>query len=178
MSSLQLTLVESAALSPDRYCEVVALCNAAYGEDLTELMATFGPCTHVLGSIGPDLVSHAMWVKRWLQPGASPALQTAYVEAVATHPAHQRQGYATAVMQHLAHNIPESYAIAALSPATIGIYERLGWRFWRGPLSIRLPSGACEPTPGDTVMVLQLPGRAALSLDQPLSVEWREGELW
>jgi aminoglycoside 2'-N-acetyltransferase I len=106
------------------------------------------------------------------------ALKTAYVEAVATLPAHQRNGYATRVMRRLVRSIRASYKVAALSPATTGIYTRLGWQFWRGPLSIRLPSGEHRATPEESVMVLPLPGRPALNLDQPLSAEWREGELW
>jgi aminoglycoside 2'-N-acetyltransferase I len=178
MSLLRLTIVESAALSRHHYDEVLHLCNAAYAEDLAELMATFGASTHVLGTLGPTIVSHAMWVTRWLQPDGSRPLMTAYVEAVATLPAYQGNGYATQVMQHLAERIPACYETAALSPANTSIYRRLGWQLWRGPLSIRLTSGGYAPTPDDTVMVLQLPGRKQLDLNQALSAEWREGELW
>ncbi len=171
-------MVESLALPGDRYREIVALCNAAYRQDLTELMATFGPRTHVLGIIETELVTHAMWVTRWLQVADAQPLKTAYVEAVATLPAQQRNGYATRVMQRLEQSIPAAYEAAALSPATTGIYTRLGWHFWRGPLSIRLPSGEHRATPDESVMVLPLPGRPALLLDQPLSAEWRKGELW
>jgi hypothetical protein len=35
------------------------------------------------------------------------------------------------------------------------------------------------PTPDEQVMVLRLPRTpAGLSLDAPLSAEWREGEFW
>ncbi len=176
--ALRVSLVKSSVLEAEVYGEVVQLCNAAYGEDLSGLMATFGAGTHVLAAVGQEVVSHAMWVTRWLQPAGSRPLETAYVEVVATHPAYQRRGYATQVMQRLAACIPARYELAALCPATNGLYQRLGWRFWRGPLSIRLPSGELQPTPDEAVMVLALPGRPLPDLDRPLSAEWREGELW
>jgi predicted acetyltransferase len=178
VSLLQLSTVESATISGDLYREILSLCNAAYREDLTELFATFGSCTHVIGIADARLVSHAMWVTRWLQPGGSRRLKTAYIEAVATLPGNQGNGYATQVMRFVAANIPRCYELAALSPATTSIYARLGWRFWTGPLSIRMPSGSDERTPDERVMVLELPGRTKLHLDESLSAEWREGELW
>ena len=120
--------------------------------------------------------SHACWLARRLQPGTHRPLRTAYVEAVATDPYHQRKGYATVVMRRLATAI-SGYELGALSPATASLYERLGWRKWRGALSIRTDTGPFA-TPEEEVMVLRLPGSPQLYLDGPLSAEWRQGELW
>jgi hypothetical protein len=57
------------------------------------------------------------------------------------------------------------------------MYARLGWEFWRGPLFIRR-AGRLIPTPDEEVMILRLPKTPPLDLEAPLSVEWREGELW
>lgn len=176
--NLEYAVIPSGSRSASLESEILGLCNLAYGEDLADLFNTFGAAVHVLGRIRGRLVSHAMWVTRWLQPGSGQPLETAYVEFVATHPAFQRHGYATAVMQRLIKEVPESYRLAALCPATSGIYERLGWHFWRGPLIIRMPSGPPRATPEERVMVRELPGRPALDLDAPLSAEWRAGELW
>ena len=178
MARLQLRVVPSTSKSTDLFREILALCNLAYGEDLTELFDTFESPTHVIGLIDDRLVSHAMWVTRWLRAGSSRPLKTAYIEAVATLPAVQGNGYASEVMRYLAAHIPGSYELAALSPAETSLYARLGWCFWRGPLSIRMPSGLEERTPDEQVMVLELPGRAKLNLNDSLSAEWREGELW
>ena len=67
--------------------------------------------------------------------------------------------------------------LAALSPATEGLYARLGWRFWRGPLSIRTETGLI-PTPDEQVMFLRLPKTPPLDDTLPLSAEWRPGEVW
>ncbi len=163
-------------LAPDLKVAVLALCNRAYDEDLAPLFATFANPTHVLGFLGEALVSHAMWVTRWLQPGNSPHLRTAYVEMVATEPDQQRRGFATAVMRHLASAISE-YDLGALCPAEPALYSRLDWDFWRGPLFIR--SGeVLLATPQERIMFLRLENTPLLDPDQALSAEWREGELW
>lgn len=175
---LHLRVVTSETIPAACLEEILSLCHAAYGEDLTDLFGTSGAATHVLGSVGDRIVSHAMWITRWLQCAGAQPLGTAYVEAVATLPAYQGRGHATAVMQCLAAGIPASYELSALSPAETSLYARLGWQCWRGPLSIRMPSGLEEPTPEERIMVLELPGRAKLNLDAALSAEWREGEPW
>ena len=57
-------------MSGELYGEVVALCTLAYDEDFTALMATFHGSVHVLGSQAGRVVSHALWVTRWLQAGS------------------------------------------------------------------------------------------------------------
>jgi aminoglycoside 2'-N-acetyltransferase I len=119
-----------------------------------------------------------MWVTRWLQAGDGPLLRTAYIEAVATDPGHQRRGYTTAVMKALAEAI-QDFDVAFLCPSDEGmvLYPRLGWQYWRGPLSIRTPEGRL-PTPEERVMFLALPAMPALDPDLPLSAEWRPDDLW
>ena len=69
------------------------------------------------------------------------------------------------------------FDVAALSPARYGLYERLGWEQWRGPLYVRTANGMLA-TPDEEVMIFRLPHTSQLNLDGPLSVEWREGEIW
>jgi aminoglycoside 2'-N-acetyltransferase I len=57
------------------------------------------------------------------------------------------------------------------------LYTRLGWERWRGPLFIRTAERLLA-TPGETVMIHRLATTPALSLDDSLSAEWREGDLW
>lgn len=175
---MKLQALRSEQLSPSLDREIVDLCDRAYGEDLTALFATYGAATHVLGYVGTELATHAMWVTRWLVAGDGPPLKTAYVEMVATLPEYQRRGYATRAMRLLEETIPESYALAALCPATKPIYQRLGWHSWRGPLAIRRPDGTLLPTPDEEVMVRVLPQTPPLDFDADLSAEWRRGELW
>ena len=108
-------------------------------------------------------------------------MRTAYVEAVATAPDHQRKGFATAVLQRLVDVVAAdpTWELAALSPSDAGFYQRRGWELWRGPLAIRR-EGRLEASPEDEqVMIRRLP-RTPATLDSTalLTAEWREGELW
>lgn len=152
------------------------LCDAAYATDTEPYFESLGPGAHLLGARDGRLVSHLMWVTRWLQPGNGSLLKTAYVEMVATAPDAQRRGYATALLQRFP-ALVDDYDVAALSPATEDLYARLGWRFWRGPLYTRRDTESL-PTPDERVMVLPLKRTPPLDLDLPLSVEWRPGEVW
>ena len=113
-----------------------------------------------------------------MQPNDGALLRTAYVEAVATDPAHRGRGYASAVLQSLVRELGE-FDLAALSPAdeAQALYARLGWEPWRGPLFIRQPSGQVA-TSDETVMIHRLPRTPALDLGGTLSAEWRSGEVW
>lgn len=171
-------VVNQAALSEAERRTIITLCTLAYAEDFEGLFNTFTGATHVLGFHGGSLVSHAMWVTRWLAPGELDPLRTAYVEAVATHPHHQRRGFATRVMQALAAGI-RSFHLGALCPNqdVIDLYHKLGWEAWQGPLFIRTAHGLM-PTADEVVMILRLPQTPSLDLEASLSAEWREGELW
>lgn len=155
---------------------VQTLCDAAYGTATAPYFASLGSGEHLLGLRHGVLVSHLMWVTRWLQPAGHRALRTAYVEMVATAPSEERQGYASALLGHFV-PLVAAYELAALCPATENLYARLGWRFWRGPLSARRDSEFVA-TPDERVMILPLPQTPVLDLELPLSVEWRNGEVW
>jgi aminoglycoside 2'-N-acetyltransferase I len=178
LDGLVINCIDSASLTPSARDEIIQLCNLAYEEDLTVLFETFGPAVHVMGRSAGRLISHAMWVTRWLQIAEGAPLRTAYVEMVATHPAHQRRGYASQIMRALASEILD-YDMAALCPNTdaMPLYQRLGWEIWHGPLFIR-GEDAIIPTPDETVLILRLSGTPVLDLRAPLSAEWRVGELW
>jgi aminoglycoside 2'-N-acetyltransferase I len=177
VSELQtLTIVEGRNLSGADRAAVIDLCSRAFELDFAPLLNTFNEPTHVLAKIDGVLVSHALWVTRWLQPGTDPLLRTAFIEAVATDPAYRGRGFATHVMQTLQATIAD-YDLAGLSTGSPGFYARLGWQDWRGPLFVRTEVGPLA-TPDDMVMVLRLPRTPPLDLDGPLSAEWRVGELW
>ena len=173
---LKLEVLHADQLTSQQLADIHALCDRAYQADLEPLFRTFSDTTHVLGWWNSAIVSHAMWVTRWLQPSSQPPLRTAYVEMVATEPEFQGRGFATAVMRRLASAIHD-FQLGGLSPAEPMLYEKLGWVFWQGPLFIRTPGGLLS-TPEDSVMILRLPGTPPLVLTSALSAEWREGELW
>lgn len=155
---------------------ILALCARAYDVDSADDFVNFPDATHVVARINTQVVSHALWITRWFQVARASLLRTAYVEAVATEPVYQGQGLATAVMHCLQERIVD-FEIGGLSPARYGLYARLGWEQWRGPLFVRTAQGQVA-TPDEEVMIFRLPRTPALELDAPISVEWRVGDVW
>jgi aminoglycoside 2'-N-acetyltransferase I len=176
--NLSLEVKKSIDLSEHERSEILTLCTGAYQTDYRPFMATFFNPTHVLGRINRKLVSHALWITRWLQNGDAKPWRTAYIEAVATEESYRKRGYASAVMRRLAEEIKD-FDIGGLSTGhSKHLYATLGWQLWRGPLFIRTDRGLLATPEEKGVMVLPLPQTPPLNLDTPLSVEWREGELW
>jgi aminoglycoside 2'-N-acetyltransferase I len=176
-TELRIEVVEGQTLPADERKNIIAFCSHAFEEELESLFSTFSHPTHILGYRAGQLVSHALWVTRWLQVDNNQMLRTAYIEAVATENAYRGLGYASAIMKRVAEEI-QAYELGALSPFNVAYYERLGWELWRGPLYIRTEAGLVR-TPGDgEVMIFRLPSTPDLDLNAPLSAEWREGELW
>ena len=178
---IQLDVAGARTLSRDARHEIITLCEAAYQEGFSHLFEQLPGSVHVLArDVDGTLLSHAEFVPRWLQASGHEVMRTAYVEAVATMPGHQRKGLATAVLQRLVDVVAAdpAWQLAALSPSDAAFYERLGWEQWRGPLAIR-HDGRLEPSPdGEQVMIQRLPRTPPLDMTALLTAEWREGELW
>jgi len=173
---LRIQILGSAELPDTTRAAILALCDRAYREPMAGYLDDIGPGEHLVGWQDGRVVSHLMWVSRELQPAGMAPLRTAYVELVATAPEAQRRGYATRLLQEFA-ALAEGFDLAALSPATENLYARQGWRFWRGPLSIRTDAGLVQ-TPDEQIMILRLPRTPPLDDTAPLSAEWRPGEVW
>ena len=158
---------------------IIQVCIAAHQEeDFQHLFAYIaGGGRHFLAYRDETVVSHAVVTTRWLQPAELPILKTAYIDAVATLPIYQGQGYASAVMRCLAQNI-DDYEIAGLETDRPSFYTRLGWEVWRGPLAGRSEQGLM-PTPEQKgIMILRLARTPALNLDDALTIECQAGRIW
>ena len=135
--------------------------------------------THFLLESDGTIVCHAAVVTRELHVEGIP-LSTAYVEAVATDPARQRQGLGSQVMRAVGDLIDSGdWQFAALGTGSQAFYERLGWRVWRGPSLVRTAQGDV-PTPDEDgyIMFRLTPRSPALREDAPISCEWRPGDVW
>jgi aminoglycoside 2'-N-acetyltransferase I len=105
-------------------------------------------------------------------------LRTAYIDAVATLPAYQGRGHASALMRHLASRIDDEYVLACLETERVEFYERLGWELWRGPLAGRSEQGLI-PTPEQKgIMILRLSQAPGLDLDSTLTIEAQDTRIW
>jgi GNAT superfamily N-acetyltransferase len=175
---LRIVIARAAELGGDTIANILALAHRAYGRDLSSYYFHFSDPTHVIGYVDGTIVTHALWVTRWLQVLGGRPMRTAYVEMVATEPVEQRRGFAAAVMRALVDAV-QDYDFAALCPddRAVHLYEGLGWRFWEGALAIRTDEGLL-PTPTERVMFLVLPRTPHLDRELPLSAEWRPDDLW
>ncbi|MCE7982633.1 MAG: N-acetyltransferase [Caldilinea sp. CFX5] len=172
------TFARTEDLDPTARAAIIQVCVAATQEEDFYNLFSYIPSggRHFLAYDGAQLVSHAVVTTRWLQPAGLPLLKTAYVDAVATFPAYQGQGFGSAVMQHLAAHIAD-YEIACLQTERQSFYARLGWEEWRGPLAGRGAEGLI-PTPDQRgVMILRLAHTPPLTLDELLTIEV-SGRIW
>ena len=126
---------------------------------------------------GGGIVAHASVVERELQTGGH-RLATGYVEAVATHPSHQRRGLGSTVMREVAQHIDATFSLGALG-GDPGFYEPLGWIAWRGPTFVRTDEGLVRTREEDgSVLVRLTPSSPELDIFAPISCGWRSGDVW
>jgi aminoglycoside 2'-N-acetyltransferase I len=158
---------------------IVELCVSAHQENDFRNLFAYIPHggLHFLARHDDEVISHAAVTTRWLQPEGHRLMKTAYVDAVATLPAWQGQGYGSAVMRFLARNLA-GFSIACLETERPSFFGRFGWEVWRGALAGR-EGQALMPTPEQRgVMILRLPQTPALDLDSALVIESQPNRVW
>ncbi len=135
---------------------------------------------HFVLDLDGEIVSHASVVERVLEIGGR-AFRTGYVEAVATSPDRQGGGLGSIVMEAVGSLIRASYELGALGTGRHAFYERLGWERWRGPAFVRRADGdGLERTPDDEgdIRILRTPASHPFELTEPISCDWRPGDVW
>jgi aminoglycoside 2'-N-acetyltransferase I len=176
--SIALTVTRTEDLDAAARAAIIQLCIAAHEKEDFQHLFAYIPSDgrHFLAYRSEELVSHAVVTTRWLQPENQPLLQTAYVDAVATLPAYQGQGYGSALMQFLAEHIHD-YEIGCLETERASFYTRLGWQEWRGALAGK-KGAELMPTPDQTgIMILRLDRTPAFDMDSSLTVQF-DGRIW
>ena len=133
---------------------------------------------HFILEVDGTIVSHASVVERVIEVGDRP-LRTGYVEAVATVPDRQGRGLGSRVMTDVTEYIRDGFELGALGTGRHRFYERLGWRRWTGPSSVRTNDGP-RRTPEDDgyILVLTTPSSPSLDPSSPISCDWRQGDVW
>jgi aminoglycoside 2'-N-acetyltransferase I len=183
MGEIRVRRVPTAELRPAEVEAIRAILWAAFEDDeegFTEDDWEHGlGGIHVVAELDGRIVAHGSVVPRDIHAGGRP-LATGYVESVATDPGLQRTGLGTAVMREIGAIIRDRYELGLLGSGEHGFYERLGWRTWRGPSSVRTPNGRLERTPTDDgfLMALATPTSPRLDYFAPISCDWRPGDVW
>ena len=134
--------------------------------------------THLMLDEEGVIVAHAAVVPRELHAGDL-RLATGYVEAVATLPSRQGRGHGSSVMGAVEEHVDRVFELGALASAGTTLYARRGWLPWLGPTYVR-NDGRLVRTPeeDDAVYVRPTPSSPELELSDPISCDWRPGDLW
>ena len=112
---------------------------------------------HVVLDVDGEIATHAAVVERELHVDGRP-LRTGYVEAVATAPARQGEGFGSLVMTEVNVIVRDGFELGALGTGRHHFYERLGWVTWRGPAFVRMPDGPRRtPDEDGYILVLETP---------------------
>ena len=171
-AGLTLKVKKNKDLSEEELEDIITLCSNAFNEDFRLYMKDFIGGTHILGYYEDTLVSHALWLDRWVRIENKPFLKTASVEAVAVDEKYRKRGFDSSVLTRLAGEITD-YDIAALTTGSPEFYERLGWKVWQGPVYFRRDDGQATSLDNSTLMILTLPKTPDLDLNTRLTLEWR-----
>jgi aminoglycoside 2'-N-acetyltransferase I len=179
----RLRTIPTARLSDADSAAVRALLEAAFKRD-EQGGFTWDDWLHALGGVhfvldrDGEVVAHAAVVERTLEIAGRP-VRTGYVEAVAVLPDLQQLGLGTVIMQSVDTYVSERFALGALGTGKHHFYERLGWRVWLGPTGVRA-DGAFRPTPEEDgyILVLPTPTSPPFTRTEPLSCDWRPGDVW
>ena len=166
----------TADLTAGELASVRALCDVAFHDydDDTWQQALGGMHALVRDDAG-TLVAHGSLVLRRMRVGDR-WLRCGWVESVAVHPGHRRQGHGHAAMAALEALAP-GYDLLGLCSSDEGrfLYRARGWTLWRGPASALTPDGI-RPTPEeDSIYVLT---DREIDPEGPIVCDWREGDVW
>jgi aminoglycoside 2'-N-acetyltransferase I len=170
-------------LAPAEITAIREVLVAAFGSDEEERF-TQDDWDHAVGGVhfvldlDGEIITHASVVEREIHVGGKP-LRTGYVEAVATSPEHDGAGFGSLVIAEVTSYIRDGFELGALGTGRQHFYERLGWRIWTGPSSVRTLDGPRRtPDEDGYIMVLETPASPPLDRNATISCEWRPGDVW
>jgi len=178
--AIRVRRIDSSALLPAELAQLMDLFAAAWPAEAFSA----DDADHAVGGVhwvaeaGGQIVGHASVVERALEVDGLP-MRTGYVEAVATLPAWRRRGIATRLLQAAGEHIRATFELGALSTDVHGLYARLGWERWCGPTFVLTAAGPVRTEDEDDgIMVLRTVRTPPLTLAEPLSCDWRAGDVW
>lgn len=173
VKGLTLTVKKNQELSDEELDNVITLCSNVFHENYRPYMKDFTGATHILGYYEDTLVSHVLWLNRWVRIENKPLLKTAFLDAVAVDEKYRKRRFGSSTMTRFAGEITD-YDIAVLTTDSPGFYERIGWKAWMGSVDFQRTDGRITSLNNSTLMVLILTRTPALDPNTPLTVEWHE----
>lgn len=132
---------------------------------------------HVLGFLDGALIAHGAVVPRRMDFHTA-TIDVGYVEAMAVHPDHQRNGYGTELMRAITEFCEATYAVSMLSTDEHDFYARLGWQRFNGESYVRTEHGIERTADEDEGLMLLLPDTHRALLSANVTCEDRDGDAW
>lgn len=182
-SRLHLRRLATTELTAPEVAAIRALLDEAFGLDEEERF-TDADWDHAVGGLhfvtdlDGQIVAHASVVEREIHVGDRP-LRTGYVEAVATAVERQGVGIGSMLMADVTAWIRERYQLGVLGTGRHHFYERLEWQTWVGPSFVRTADGTHRtPDEDGYILVLRTPTSPPFELTEPISCDWRPGDVW
>lgn len=127
------------------------------------------------------LIGHSCIVQRHLMVGPQRTpRRVGYIEGVAVDAAARGQGLASSMVAEINEIITRSYDFGALCATEQGlpVYQRAGWKVWRGPLWAATPEGIVATDEDRGAVMVYENDSVALDLDTDLTADWRIGDVW
>lgn len=134
---------------------------------------------HVLVREDEQLVGHGAVVqRRVLHRGR--ALRCGYVEAIGVRADRRRRGFGAVIMSAVNELVRGGYELGALGASDDGapLYRDFDWKLWAGQTRALSPDGIVSTTTDTSGALMVLPVSVELDASQPLTCDWRDGDVW
>jgi aminoglycoside 2'-N-acetyltransferase I len=134
---------------------------------------------HVLVRETGELVGHGSVVQRRIVH-CGRALRCGYVEAIGVRADRRRRGLGRVIMAAVNEVVRGGYELGALGASDDGapLYRAFDWEAWDGPTEAMSPDGIVSTTTDTEGSLMVLRVSAALDPAQPLTCDWRDGDVW
>jgi aminoglycoside 2'-N-acetyltransferase I len=82
-------------------------------------------------------------------------------------------------MAEVTSHVRDAFQLGALGTGRQRFYERLGWQVWAGPTFVRTTDGLRRtPDEDGFILVLRTAASPPFDLSEPLSCDFRPGDVW
>ncbi|MHC3125732.1 GNAT family N-acetyltransferase [Acinetobacter sp. GN11] len=180
---MQFKIIAAQDLNKQQRQQIAELCFAAFDEDPWSQYTFMQNAVHIIGILGDNIVSHALWTNRVFTINDSFNVKTAYIEYVTTDFKMRGKGLASKLLRYLTDVLTTlGYELVALQPEDETFYKKLDWISWWGDLYIKHETSTYLTNDYEIMIYpLSIHMKDLLSHrseKNTICAEWREGEVW
>lgn len=121
---MQFKIIAAHDLNKQQRQQIAELCFAAFDEDPWSQYTFMQNSVHIIGILGDNIVSHALWTDRIFTLRYGITVKTAYIEYVTTDFNMRGKGLASKLLRYLTDVLTTlGYELAALQPEDDTFYK-------------------------------------------------------